>query len=149
MSAPSWNTTCQGCGRLEGSMHEQDCTVLRELEENFKKAKVAETKRQPVDYRYDALNWDFIHMMAEVAHLGGQKYGTPEQYISARLIGEKSPMNHILNHYREYMKGELHDHFHDLEHHLAVIAYNAMMEFYYHKQFGWLGSPLLKHQDAK
>lgn len=146
MSGPK--VDCPGCGAPEE--HYIDCPDAKLYPGAvFMLKDEPQAKRLPVDYRYDALNWDFIHMMAEVAHLGGQKYGAPEQYISARLIGEKSPMNHILNHYREYMKGEPHDHFQDLEHHLAVIAYNAMMEFYYHRQFGWLGSPLLKHQDAK
>jgi hypothetical protein len=40
-------------------------------------------------------------------------------------------MNHIGEHYRMYCARELHDHFGDLDHQLAAIAYNAMMEYYY------------------
>lgn len=96
----------------------------------------AKPLRQPVTYRYDALNFDFIKYMAEVAYYAGTIYGAPEQYTTARLEGEKSPINHIYEHLRQYQHAEPHDHFGDVESHLAVIAYNAMMEYFYHKRFG-------------
>jgi phosphoenolpyruvate synthase/pyruvate phosphate dikinase len=88
-------------------------------------------KRHPVDYRFDGLNWNFIKILAEIAHHAESKYGTPEQYADGRLEEEKSPMNHIGEHYRMYCAREVHDHFGDLDHQLAAIAYNAMMEYYY------------------
>lgn len=92
---------------------------------------MGEVKRQPVTYRYDALNWEFIKLLAEIAKLAEEKYGSPEQYTNGRLEGEKSPVNHIGEHLRMYIAREPHDHFGGLKHQLAAIAYNAMMEFHY------------------
>ena len=100
-------------------------------------------KRAEVTFRYDSLNHDFIKMLAEIAYYAGIKYGSPEQYATGRLTGEKSPVNHIYEHLRQYQTGEQHDHFKDSRYHLAAIAYNAMMEYYYHTMFGQLVSPLL------
>jgi hypothetical protein len=102
-----------------------------------------EVKRQPVDFRYDALNWDFIKLLAQIAHYAAGKYGAAEQYTGARLTEDKSPINHIYEHLRQYQTGENHDHFGDPAFHLAAIAYNAMMEFYYHDRFGHVKSPLV------
>ena len=88
-------------------------------------------KRQPVNYAYQALNWNFIKLMAEIANYAADKYGSAEQYTNGRLEGQRSPLNHIAEHMRAYMARECHDHFEDLDHQLAAIAYNAMMEFYY------------------
>jgi len=93
-------------------------------------------KRQPVNYRYEALNHDFIKLMAEIAHYAAGKYGSAEQYVEARLEGEKSPINHIYEHLRSYQDGESHDHFQDPIYHLAAIAYNASMEALYLRKFG-------------
>lgn len=95
-----------------------------------------EAKRVPVTYQYHKLNWDFIKLMAEIAHYASEKYGSAEQYADSRLVGEKSPMNHIAEHIRQYMTGEDHDHFKDQIYHLAAIAYNAMMEALYLRRFG-------------
>lgn len=99
-------------------------------------------RRDPVTYRYDGLNWDFIKMMAEIAHYAGEKYGKgyPDglsNYMDARLKGEKSPLNHIIEHYRSYHDNEPYDHFNqDPIWHLVGIAYNAMMEAFYLRKFG-------------
>lgn len=99
-------------------------------------------RRDPVTYRYDGLNWDFIKMMAEIAHYAGEKYGrgNPDglsNYMDARLKGEKSPLNHIIEHYRSYHDNEPYDHFNqDPIWHLVGIAYNAMMEAFYLRKFG-------------
>lgn len=93
-------------------------------------------KRQPVDFQYHRLNWDFIKLMAQIANYADGKYGSVEQYTDSRLLGEKSPMNHIGEHVRQYLSREPHDHFKDHAYHLAAIAYNAMMEFYYLKHGG-------------
>jgi hypothetical protein len=95
-----------------------------------------QVKRHEVDFRFDALNWNFLKIMAQLAHFASIKYGKPEQYIGARLIEGRSPMNHIAEHMRQYMAGEAHDHFGDPAFHLAAIAYNAMMEFFYLRTFG-------------
>lgn len=94
-------------------------------------------KRQPVNYRYDALNHNFLKLLAEIAKYAGDKYGSPEQYAAARLTGEKSPINHIYEHLRAYQNGEMHDHFGTMRHQLAAVAYNAMMEFLYLEKFGY------------
>jgi len=110
-------------------------------------AKSGEANRVPVTFRYDGLNWDFIKMLAEIAHYAGNKYGkgNPDElsnYREPQLINEKSPINHIYEHLRQYQTGEHHDHFKDPIYHLAAIAYNAMMEAYYHRRFGHRVSPL-------
>jgi hypothetical protein len=93
-------------------------------------------KRAPVTFRWDALNWDFLKMLADIAHYAAGKYGSAEQYAAARLEGEKSPINHIYEHLRQYQAGEPHDHFGDPRYHLAAIAYNASMEFFAHTKWG-------------
>lgn len=98
---------------------------------------MSEVKRQPVNYRYDALNHNFLKLLAEIAKYAGDKYGSPQQYAAARLTGEKSPINHIYEHLRAYQDGELHDHFGTMKHQLAAIAYNAMMSFLYDEKFGY------------
>lgn len=102
----------------------------------------AEARREPVAYRYNGLNQDFIKMLAEIADYAREKYGSAEQYANSRLAGDKSPINHIYEHLRQYQTGEPHDHFKDPIYHLAVIAYNAMMEALYHRRFGHKISPL-------
>ena len=104
----------------------------------------SEAKRIPVDYRYDGLNPNFIKLMAQIAAYAAEKYGATEQYTESRLIGEKSPINHIYEHLRQYQTGESYDHFDgDLRYHLAAIAYNAMMEYFYHTKWGHLQNPLV------
>jgi len=101
--------------------------------------------RHPVKYRYEALNWDFVRLMAEIAHYAGEKYGVPEQYTGERLVGDRSPINHIYEHMRQFQVGELYDHFDgDPAYHLAAVAYNAMMEFWYLRVHGHLLNPLVE-----
>lgn len=96
-----------------------------------------DVKRVPVDYRYDALNVDFIHMLAEIAAYADGKYGAAENYVDAELRGDKSPVNHMYEHLREYCKGSPYDHFEGSPaRHLAAIAYNAMMEYHYFMRRG-------------
>lgn len=106
-----------------------------------------EAVRHPVDYRYDALNWDFIKAMAQIAKYADEKYGDAPQYVHTRLEKDASPMNHIAEHTREYLHGEVHDKFGNLEMQLAAIAYNAMMEFHYLRKFGPADTPF-KIEDA-
>lgn len=127
-----FGSRCVHCGMLAEEIGE-----LKQLPT----AKPVEAKREPVPYLYNSLNWDFIKEMARVATYAAKKYGTAEQYTESRLVGDKSPINHIPEHLRQYVTGEVHDHFHTLEAHLVVIAYNAMMEFYYLRKYGQLPNP--------
>lgn len=94
-------------------------------------------KREPVDFDFTALNWDFIKQLAQIPPYAAEKYGSWEQYRDARLRGEKSPMNHIIEHARQYMMGEPYEKFDKhLGRQLVAIAYNAMMEWYYLHRWG-------------
>ena len=96
-----------------------------------------EPKRVPVDYRYDAVNPTFLKWMARIGSYAAEKYGSWEQYTGARLVGEKSPINHIYEHLRQFTAGEPYDHFDgDVRWHLVAVAYNAMMEFFYVTKYG-------------
>jgi hypothetical protein len=100
-------------------------------------------KRVPVDFRYDAINPTFLHWMAKIGSYAAQKYGAWEQYTGARLVGEKSPVNHIFDHLRKYQLDEKYDHFDgDPRWHLVAVAYNAMMEFYCYSRWGHVRHPL-------
>lgn len=93
---------------------------------------MSEVKREPVEYRHDAINPLFLQFMALIGGYAGKKYGDPSQYRGARLKGEKGPVNHMRNHLGEFQRSEAHDHFgNDPRWHLAAIAYNAMIEFTY------------------
>lgn len=91
--------------------------------------------RVPVDYRFDALNWDFIKGMAMIAAFADEKYievGGALQYATAEpLTGDKSPMNHVDEHKRQYVCGELHKHFKTRKAQLWAMAYNLMMEAHF------------------
>jgi hypothetical protein len=100
-------------------------------------------KRQPVNYLWSKLNWNFLKMLAEIAQYAEGKYGCAEQYMKARLEGQASPINHIYEHLRAFQAGEPHDRFGTVEHQLAAIAYNAMMEYAYVKMFGFVGNPVM------
>jgi hypothetical protein len=102
-------------------------------------------KRVPVMYRYDAINPDFLHMMAEIGHYASEKYGSWDQYLAARLEGEKSPINHAYDHLRQYRRGDRYDHFDgDPRRHLVAVAYNVMMAFAYHEMWGPEESPFVR-----
>lgn len=84
---------------------------------------------------------DFIALMNEIGHHGFTKHG--DNTFQARILAgenlrgsdpndrlsKKNNMLHVIEHTEAYYKNEAHDHFHDAEHQLAAIAYNAMMEF--------------------
>ncbi len=107
-------------------------------------------KRDPVDFRYDAIHPTFLKWMACIGAYADNKYGAWDQYKSARLVGDKAPVNHIFEHLRQYQEGEMYDHFDgDTRWHLVAIAYNAMMEFYYHTRWGRTPHPLIvSHESA-
>jgi dATP/dGTP diphosphohydrolase len=108
-----------------------------------------DVKRVPVDYRYDAINPNFLKWMAKIGAYAAEKYGSWEQYTNARLCGEKSPVNHIYEHLRQFRAGEAYDHFDgDVRWHLAAIAYNACMEFFYVSKWGHEKSPLTIDEES-
>jgi hypothetical protein len=99
--------------------------------------------RHPVEFDYGGLNLVFLKKLAMIPVYASKKYGSWSQYTAARLEGEKSPLNHIYEHLRQYQMGEAYDHFD--KHptwHLVAVAYNAMMEFFYHMKFGFKAHPL-------
>jgi len=99
--------------------------------------------RHPVDFLYDSINPDFLHRMARIGAFAQEKYKAWDQYTGARLVGEKSPMNHIMDHMRQFKLGKPYDRWDgDVRWHLVAIAYNAMMEFYYVSKFGFVKHPL-------
>lgn len=103
-----------------------------------------EVKRVPVDFRYDAINLDFLKGLARIGGYAAEKYGSWEQYSNARLTGEKSPLNHAYEHLRQYAVGEPYDHFDgDVKWHLVAAAYNLMMEFFYATKWGPARHPLV------
>lgn len=110
-----------------GTSHQPMCDLVRN--------KVPQTTatRQSVNYRYDFLDTDFLHFMAEIAHYGAEKYGDLN-WQKSRLAGDKAPLNHIYMHLHQYKLKILHDKFETRGHQLAAIAFNAMMEFYWLQQ---------------
>ena len=89
---------------------------------------------------YTYLRPEFLDLMEEILAYGHQKHST-ESFQSAVLagnhirLGDRLSTNTILTHIHlhalDYEQEVLHDHFDDLEHQLAAIAVNAMMECYF------------------
>ena len=89
--------------------------------------------RDKVVYRYDILYWNFIHAMAEIGAIGAEKYGE-FNYQKPGLERDKSPINHIANHLREFIEKVPYNHKevgNAKKYHLAAIAFNAMMQFWH------------------
>lgn len=89
--------------------------------------------RTPLDVRYDLLEASFMRAMAKVGQYGAEKFGDAN-YKKSRMRGKDGPPNHILNHLGSYMLHEPYNHSeigHERKYHLAAIAFNAMMEFWY------------------
>jgi dATP/dGTP diphosphohydrolase len=92
-----------------------------------------EAKRNPQNLRYDILDPLFLEHLARIADYGAKKYGDLNWHQS-HLEGDKSAINHIYKHLKSFRLEEPYDH-QELgsgkEWHLAAIAFNAMMEFYW------------------
>lgn len=90
--------------------------------------------RNPVDYRWDLLNQDFLKGMARLAHAGWVKYdkevGVPN-YTYSRLEGSRSPVNHAYEHLQSYVTGQPSDIDGTRSMQLVAVAYNCMMEYFY------------------
>lgn len=92
--------------------------------------------RTPLNVRYDLLEASFLRAMAQVGQHGAEKFGEGNYKLS-RMKGKDSPANHIMNHLGSYMLHEQYNHpeiGHDRKYHLAAIAFNAMMEYFYEEQ---------------
>lgn len=99
--------------------------TLHEVEEQARRGKV--------DFRYDLLDNEFLRAIASVGNHGAKKYGD-FNYTKSRLVGIDGPINHIFGHIVRYQANEQYDHDdvgHERKYHLAAIAFNAMMEFWY------------------
>lgn len=104
-------------------------------------------KRVPVDFNYEAVNPDFLKRLAMIGSYAAEKYGSWHQYTRARLVGEKSPINHAYEHIRCYVAGEPYDKFDgDPKWHLVAAAYNLMMSYFYDQKFGRIEHPLLNFE---
>ena len=95
----------------------------------------AEAIRNPIQFRFDILDPEFLQTLAKIADYGAKKYGEFNWHKS-RLEGDKSPVNHIARHLLLYEQAVPYDHEEvinskDPKMHLAAIAFNAMMEFWY------------------
>ena len=80
---------------------------------------------------------DFFNIMLELLEYGEEKHKEnsfqqivlkPDFKRTQRLSKDEIAY-HLVTHYREYAQGKPHDKFNDLEHQLAAVAINAMMEY--------------------
>lgn len=99
-------------------------------------------QNQSEQSQYPHLIAAFLQHMEEIGAYGHDKYGNvPGSFTFQRLqdlgrgdferCSKLGITQHIIDHTQEYRCGIIHDHFFTLEHQLAAIAYNAMMEFYF------------------
>src|SRR5690242_17478568 len=101
------------------------------MAEELNKPEEGIVKRQKVDIQWHRLNWEFLRLLAEIAEYADHKYGETENYANGRAEKDKSPLNHIVEHYTQYITRKPYEHFDSsIKYHLGAIAYNAMMEFY-------------------
>lgn len=92
-----------------------------------------EAKRNITPVRYDVIYAEFLKVMGQIGHYGAETYGDLNWHKS-RLSGGKGPVNHMMKHLISYQKSEPYDHKEigaDPKIHLAAVAFNAMMEFWY------------------
>ena len=93
----------------------------------------AEAKRDPIAFRFDILDPEFLQALAQIADYGAKKYGD-RNWHKSRMIGDKSCMNHMYGHLLSYGASLEYDHQElgkEKKWHLAAVAFNAMMEFWY------------------
>ena len=90
-----------------------------------------EAHREPVSFRYDLIDANFLHALALLKGYGAKKYG--DTNFMDGLPGSKSPANHIMGHLHQYRTGQAYDHTEiggdSPKFHLIAIAINAMMEW--------------------
>ena len=84
---------------------------------------------------YEFLNPDFLELMNDIGRLGHEKFG--DDAIEAngdrtrKLPRHQANMLHAYRHITAYEDGVKHDHFGDLKHQLAAVAFNCMLEFWF------------------
>jgi len=94
-------------------------------------------KRVPVDFDYASIHPQFLKGFARIAGYAADKYGSWHQYLGARLVGDRSPINHAYDHIRAYREQEAYDHFDGHPRwHLVAAAYNLGMAWAYDVKFG-------------
>ena len=90
-----------------------------------------EAHREPVSFRYDLIDANFLHALALLKGCGAAKYG--DTAFLSGLSGGKSPANHIMGHLHQYRTGQAYDHTEiggdSTKFHLVAIALNCMMEW--------------------
>lgn len=95
---------------------------------------MSEAIRNSQNIRYDILDPLFLECMAKIADYGAKKYGN-FNWQKSYLTDDKGCINHIYKHLKSFRLEELYDHpeiaGEGKEMHLAAIAFNAMMEFYW------------------
>lgn len=131
--------TLKGLQHVVEREHAAAKTVTVDLSDDRRIGPDDRRARHPVNFRYDALNPEFEKMLAMIASYADEKYTDCHLYakLPDRLRGEKSPINHMREHLRQYIMQEPYDKFDgDLGWHLAAVAYNAMMELFYLRRFG-------------
>lgn len=90
---------------------------------------------------YEFLSKQFLEAMNDIGRYGYEKYGD-QSFQARRITGDNSrgPLSrtqsaeiarHAKEHFALYLGNCNHDHFGDLQHQLAAVAFNAMMEFYF------------------
>lgn len=100
--------------------------------------------RVSVDYIYEAINPEFLHGFARIGGYAAEKYGAWDQYTHARLVGEKSPLNHAQDHMRQFRIRKPYDRWDgDIRWHLVAAGYNLMMEYFYTSKWGPIDHPLV------
>ena len=106
--------------------------VADEAESNYSPD---QTKRKSVDYLFTCLDWNFIKDLAKLGHWSGirrkENMNLKPGYMENRYTGDKSPINHMINHTTEYICGNEHP-LGSPKWHLVAIAFNAMMEFFWY-----------------
>jgi hypothetical protein len=126
-----------------GRMSKRGRKVTQEVLDDLSKPEAGKVKRVPVDFDYSALNPGFIKGLARIAGYAAGKYGSALQYTNARLVGEKSPINHAKEHIDLYVCGKPHDRFGSPKWHLVAAAYNLGMEYFYFEKWGHVPHPLV------
>lgn len=115
------------------SKEDRNCRTCRlGITEHFESS-TETAKRNSTSFRYDILDPEFLEVMAKIGHYGAEKYEELNWHKS-RLTGEKGPVNHMYKHLGQYTRNKPYDHKEIGEErkiHLAAIAFNAMMEFWY------------------
>lgn len=118
---------CPGC-LYSGALHLENC-----LDERIK---FDVRSSVPVKRLLDI----FLSLLNDIGQLGVQKYVLDSFYAKVERgegrgdnvrLSTSAIMSHMAKHAYAYQAGEPHDVFKTVEHQLAAVAFNAMMEIYF------------------